>query len=524
VTTMSRRPFPRLSRAAGGAPLLIAGLLAGVAAAVVAGEAGADRVGERLREILLGDAGQVLFCPGCPEDRPVRVDVGTGLATQVPLPYYRVNDLALLPDRKRFLAATSSERGKQSLLVILAVDSLAPLGRVEIPGNGLRVAPARDGYFAYVLCHRPERGRIDEDDSGQWELLGVDLGASAVTETYPLSAPATSLALTPDGDRLYLAMRDRVLSFTTRPLTASWYYRSPGENRNLAVRPGKGQVFVLREAEIAVFEPGRRKPSGEAGQNDGGDDAARTLSLSLRLERIAFSADGALAVASGNSLERLLLLDGETSRVVGVYPEETSALENFLDALDSSRPKPAGPRGKLLTPQPGFSPPLRTPLPPAPPSAGFPPAGPLDAGTPAETPPAGKPGATREARSQREPQRGSGPEGAAPANGASHPEEASVLEEVADPFLSGRITGALSLVGAVILYGPDSITTERDRVTPQSDGTYRFSLPSKGRYRIVLAGSSRTTLSCRPAFQTIEVGDYGYRGLDFEVRGAVGGR
>ena len=232
----------------------------------------------------------------------------------------------------------------------------------------------------------------------------------------------------------------------------------------------------------------------------------------------------ALAVASGNSLERLLLLDGETSRVVGVYPEETSALENFLDALDSSRPKPAGPRGKLLTPQPGFSPPLRTPLPPAPPSAGFPPAGPLDAGTPAETPPAGKPGATREARSQREPQRESGPEGAAPANGASHPEEASVLEEVADPFLSGRITGALSLVGAVILYGPDSITTERDRVTPQSDGTYRFSLPSKGRYRIVLAGSSRTTLSCRPAFQTIEVGDYGYRGLDFEVRGAVGGR
>jgi len=95
---------------------------------------------------------------------------------------------------------------------------------------------------------------------------------------------------------------------------------------------------------------------------------------------------------------------------------------------------------------------------------------------------------------------------------------------VAEPVLSGRISGALALVGAVILYGPNSITTERDRVTPQSDGSYRFTLPPKGRYRIVLAGGARTTLSCRPAFQTVEVGDYGYRGLDFEVRGAVGGR
>src|SRR5207249_5430474 len=126
-------------------------------------------------------------------------------------------------------------------LLILSAESLAPLGRVEIPGDGERFAIGGDGYTAYVLCRS---GKGENPASGKWELVVVDLGASSVAERYPLPGAATDLALGEGGGRIFVAMQDRLQSFTTGPLTLSWYYRSPRGNRRVFVRPGRGEVYA----------------------------------------------------------------------------------------------------------------------------------------------------------------------------------------------------------------------------------------------------------------------------------------
>lgn len=480
----------------------------------------AERVGGKLREILLGGPGEQLGCPRCPDEPPVRVDAATGRAIEVPLPYQEVNDIATSVDRKRIFLATSSEKRKRSLLLVLSAGSLSPLGRVEIPGNGRRILVSPDGYFAYLLCQRPARGAAGEGEAGQWELLGVDLGASAVVESYPLPGPATDLALSTGGERLFVSQPNRVQSFTTRPLTASWFHRSPGDNRRMAVRPRRGDLYVLRDSSVAIFEPRSRPPSAE--ETSSGDDASKVLAAPIRVDRIAFSRDGRLAVAAGRGLDELLVLDAEEGRVAGTWPEDFETLGSFLELVAATE-KPRGPRGKLPPPQPGFSPPLLPPPSPLP---------------PASTPPLSAAGsAASESRGGAAPVPAPPPRPAVdltpavPETAPTLPESARpqpaaelpTLEEVLDLVLAGRIAGEVSLVEAVVLYGPDSITAVRDRTRPARDGSYSFKLPPRGRYRIVLAGRPEVTLSCRPAFQTIEVGDYGFKGLDFKVLGAVTG-
>jgi hypothetical protein len=101
------------------------------------------------------------------------------------------------------------------------------------------------------------------------------------------------------------------------------------------------------------------------------------------------------------------------------------------------------------------------------------------------------------------------------------PEVAS-LEEVAGELLHGKISGDLSRVVWVMLFGPDSLTSLRDRVAPGADGSFSFTLPPKGKYRVLLVGKPGTTLVSRPPYQTLEVGEYGFLGIDFKVVGAWG--
>ena len=463
-------------------------------------------IGARLREILLGGPGRPVLCHGCPSELPVRVDVASGLATEVPLPYQQVNAIALFPDGKRILAATSSEKGRRGLLLVLSAESLAPQGRVEIPGSGVRIAIAPDGYSAYVLCNRPGKSLTAEPGEGRWELVVADLGASAVTETYPLPGAAHDLALAPGGGRLFVAMKDRVQSFTTGPLTASWYYRSPGDNRRVFVRPRRGEVFLLRGPSIAIFDP---EPKGRSGESpaDEADDAVGVLETPAHVDRIGFSADGRLAVAAGRGIDALLVLDTERRQFAGTWPEDAAAISALLDAI-AAEGNPRVPRGRMTPSAPRFDPPLGLPLKPGPP-------------VPSQATPQ-----PRMSSSSPQPKEapGGGP-GQAPAapSPAMDSLVPSALEEVAEPELSGRITGESGRVASVILFGPDSLTTVQDQVTPAPDGGFSFTLPPRGRYRIVPVGTPGTTLSCRPPFLVVEVGAYGFRGLDFHVLGALGG-
>ncbi len=99
---------------------------------------------------------------------------------------------------------------------------------------------------------------------------------------------------------------------------------------------------------------------------------------------------------------------------------------------------------------------------------------------------------------------------------AVSPEEAA-LEEVEAAQLKGQVAGDLSAVAWVVLYGPDSITKEKGRVAPAPDGSFAFDLPPRGKYRILLSAKPGFTLVTRPVFQTLDVGEYGYSGVDFNV-------
>jgi hypothetical protein len=479
---------------------------------------------QRLRDVLLGNPGQRIICPGCPSEPAIRVDTATGQATEVPLPYERVNDLAPFPGGDRILAATSTEKGKRSQLLVLSSESLAPLGRVEISGNGERVAVSPDGYTAYVISHRPGHFDSRGEETGEWELLAVDLGKSRTAASYPLSGPAYDLAIAPGGERVFLGLDGKIQSFTTAPLTASWFFRSPGRNRRLMLRPRQGQVYALRGPELAVFPPEPQKPKeGDTGAGD--DDALRVLSPPVHLDRLGFSSDGRFAVAAGRAMDVLVIVDAVHSKITGTWPEDSTLVVALLLEADAAE-QPRGPRGKLMARGVGFAPPLGAPA-----RQGAPESSPTERPKPESAPSPSAQGGDTQASPP-----GMAAPGPEPAPVSEKPlvvppprqireltPEVASLEEVAGELLHGKISGDLSRVVWVMLFGPDSLTSLRDRVAPGPDGSFSFTLPPKGRYRILLVGKPGTTLVSRPPYQTLEVGEYGFVGIDFKVVGAWGG-
>lgn len=521
--------------------------------------------------MLLGSSGRAIVCPGCPEEPAIRVDA-TGQSTEIPLPYERVNDIASFPGGDRILAATSSEKGKRSQLLVLSSESLAPLGRVEIPGNGERLVVAPDGYAAFVISHRPARGA--DAEAGDWELLAIDLGKSQVASSYPLPSPAFDLALSEDGTRLFVGLEGKIQSFTTAPLTASWFFLSPGRNLRLKVRPRQGEVYVLRDARIAIFPREPRKAAAGEGARD--DDASAVLDTPSHADRFGFSRDGRIAVAAGRGMDVLIIIDATRAKIAGTWPEEASTVRTLLAEADAAE-KPKGPRGKLVAQQKGYAPPLGGAAPgatakldassstpgsaaPAPPGnatsepaqisrASSPPSPDPSSdkrigGAPGSNAPRADPSPTRgsagpaltgdsgSSRTVKEPQASPPgmstaperitdkplvvPDHATEPQRRISPEEAS-LEEVEGSQIKGRIGGDFSSVGWVVLYGPDNILVERDRVEIGPDGSFAFKLPAKGKYRIVPAAKSGFTLVTRPSFQTLEIGGYGFSGVDFSV-------
>jgi hypothetical protein len=469
----------------------------------------ASKIGVELREVLLG-RGEPILCPGCPAEPPIRVDVASGLSTEVLLPYEQIDQIALFPDGKRILAAVSSEKGKHGLLLVLSAQTLLPLGRLELPGIGDRIAVFPDGYSAAVLCRRAGRSRSAGEEGGRWELVIVDLGHSAVKESFPLPKAAYDLAISEDARRVFVGMDDRLLSFTTAPLTASWFYRSPGVNRRLWVRPRQGEIYVLRDASIAVFPAEPKSNPEESTARD--DDAAQVLQPPFRLDRLRFSEDGRAAVAAGRGLDVMVFFDAQKRRFAGVWPDDAPALRTVLDSLAADKPR--GPRGRLTTGT-GFGPPLQ-PVPKPPPAVPSEPIFRMPESGPA------RPAPEPEREVSAPPPRVVLPRAGAKEPVPSETPENSSLEEVNDPILSGRLSGERSLVSFVVLLGPDSLTTVHDQTAPAPDGTYSLKLPRQGRYRIVLMAPKGVTLSFHPPFRTVDVEEFGFRGLDFRIIGAVG--
>ena len=87
--------------------------------------------------------------------------------------------------------------------------------------------------------------------------------------------------------------------------------------------------------------------------------------------------------------------------------------------------------------------------------------------------------------------------------------------------LSGKLTGDVARVHAVVLYGPNNILKEYARVRPEADGSWSAPLPPAGAYRVLIVGDGSTPLPVKPGYIALKVVEgVGQSGLDFEVRPA----
>jgi hypothetical protein len=87
--------------------------------------------------------------------------------------------------------------------------------------------------------------------------------------------------------------------------------------------------------------------------------------------------------------------------------------------------------------------------------------------------------------------------------------------------LSGRLTGDVARVHAIVLYGPNNILKEYARVKPGADGSWSAPLPPAGAYRVMAVGDGSTPLPVKPGYIALKIVEgVGQAGLDFEVKPA----
>lgn len=423
------------------------------------------------------------------------------------------------PKAPVILIATPGERRRSSDLYALAGETGEEIARGSIPGRAIFLLGGPEGRAAYVLTRpAPRSDREVEEETAEWSLVVADLLQGGSTSSV-LGRGVLAAAISPRGDRIYVAMEDQIRSYSTRPLRSSWIVQSPGRNR--AVLPFLDDRFlVLREAQIARFDPS--SPPGRDAVTGlfPNDDAIFALDLPFPGHSLAVSFDGEEMAVLDEEGRRLALVDLEGRRI-----RQASDLPGAAAAaiFDPARPSlflfsPNGDLSEMV-----YEKPRTHPQAPEPPLE----EGPRSAAGPEQAPP---PPASR----GTEPAAGP-PPGADTAEPPTQAESAAAPETEPPPVeeaagaprpdgLSGRITGDLSVLEAVVIYGPDSIFREYARVRPSADGTFLLPLPPEGRYRLLLAGAGGAQLRCTPAFRQIVVESEPIDGLDFRLDGVIRGR
>jgi hypothetical protein len=441
---------------------------------------------------------------------------GTGLV-RVPLPgeARRVNDLAPAgPGRILVLFAPAPggrpdpRRGEAEILDLADAGAPRTVTRITFEGEGLRVVVA-DGGLAYVLAHGSERPK--REGSEDW-IHQIDLQAGRMTGSSSLERPPMAIVAAPGGERVFVGTRDRILTFTTRPLAGSWRYRSPGANRGLAIPTGGGILYSARGREIALFDPTVVLARSDTERRRLEDDASALIHLPIEADTLLVSGDGSLAVAGGRG-SHLAFIDLATGTAI-VNAEIPPAVREAAQA----RPIGFLDRGGLIvacfpaleavavplprtaeTGRAGAVPPPSIPS-EAPPSAPAPTAEPPSPMASAGLPP---PPSAPSAEPRRLPP----------------PEEHPSAEPAPPGVLAGRLSGEFGLVLAVAVYGPDSLVAEAARTAPAADGSWEVRLKAPGVYRVLPLGRESRPLRSAPNFHTVEVREGGRRDLDFRILG-----
>jgi hypothetical protein len=416
---------------------------------------------------------------------------------------------------------------------------------------------------AWVLAYRPPEAT---GGAPRTFLYALDLGSGRIEASSEPGAPVSGIALDAESGRVYASQKDRIQTFTQQPLVASWHLRSPGLNGPLALVPGTGILCVVRGSELAVFDPEIIDKRDAAARRTRADDASAVIHLPFQPDHLALSDDGHLALVSapgtmvfvepaaqamiwpGDSIAGLkesaavralafpgpgrdlivaLLPSGAVTavRTPPPQPKRHLAPEPPISAApDATTPGATGPGATVpqatfpAAPAPAAAP---APTPAAPPST--PPAAPAPqaAGPSAATsqPVTPSPAAPATAEPQSVTPHAVAPPPIAPPAADESPAAPVEAKPAAPTGLSGKLTGDVTRVHAIVLYGPNNILKEYARVRPEADGSWSAPLPPAGAYRMMAVGDGSTPLPVKPGYIALKVVEgVGQSGLDFEVK------
>jgi hypothetical protein len=395
----------------------------------------------------------------------------------------------------------------------------------------------------------------------------------------------SGIALDAEQDRIYASQKDRIQTFTRQPLVASWHLRSPGLNGPLALVPGTGILCVVRGSELAVFDPAVIDKRDATERRRRADDASAVIHLPFQPDSLALSDDGHLALVSAPGTMVFVepasqamiwpgasvagLKESAAIRVLafpGIGRDVIVALlpQGSVSALGTPPPQPK----RALAPEPpiGAAPDATVPGAPAAAPASAPVSAPAPAPTaPPSAPPSAPPAAAAAAAPSgaATPPTAAAPSGAAAPSTAAAPSAAASQPVAAPPTapaagapssagpqagapppipppaadessappveakpsaptgLSGKLTGDVARVHAIVLFGPNNILKEYARVRPEADGSWSAPLPPAGAYRVLVVGDGSTPLPVKPGYIALKVVEgVGQAGLDFEVKPA----
>jgi hypothetical protein len=504
---------------------------------------------------ILDPAGSVLqWRPGELELRPAFAPI-PGVEPGGP-----VDNLTSFAGGNRFLILTANpdssgswRKRREGLAVVFDGATETPRAITQIPlrGEGHAAAVSADGGRAYVLAHRSGRAGTPEGMS-IW-IHQLDLRRGRVTSTITLDAPATSIAVAPGGDRVFVSLPGRIQTCTTGPLVTSWFYRSPGRNRGLYFRPGGEALYALRGAEVAAFDPAAITARSEEDRVGRRDDATSVIALPFESSSLFIAEDGDISLVHGAGTLAFLDLSSERLVEIPVLPgivREARAVRPLrfpsggalkvglfplaiVTTIDRPETLPEPPRIAPAQPEPVVEPEATDPepaleAPQVPPEATSPPT-PLPGEISSTDPPipslsSDPPAAELEPIPPPEPDLdpdalpGPDPERArSPAPPEVPP--GPTRRPIRPPVLSGIVSGRHDLAEAIVLYGPDSIIKEHARISPSPDGTWSLPLPPPGRYRLVPIGADSSPLRSTPNFHSVVIrrNGGGRSDLDFSV-------
>ncbi len=422
----------------------------------------------------------------------------------------------------------AGDAGKGPSLRIAMRDGGAQLAEWPLPGPGRLLAVDGGGHIACVLGFRPamaKKARAGEPRPEDWVLWKLDLATGQVTGGSPMGLEPLAVALHDGGGgmRLFVAAKDRVATWTLQPLASSWFYVSPGINRDVAVSgapaAAEAVVAILREGQLAIIDP-QRRPREDGRVKMSNDDVTSTIAIPDRGVSVGVNGEGTLAAVLHEDRTHMTWADLRDGTIV-----ETEPLPAALDqvsrvtrvAQERITPDPEPPPGEpdagaiAAAPQPA----------PAAPEAGPPAVEPADGPPPVKPEPEPAPETERGLKTEPAAQGGQEEAAPEPASPPAAPPVAAV-QASATATLSGKVTGSVPGGVEVLLFGPSNIIKLHARVPVGEDGAFEAPLPPPGSYRVVVRPKDSVQLFTRPEMRTIVVkrDEGGLAGIDFEVRGA----